>query len=109
LDPVLGGNQNIDACFSLLKSNPPNIFESNVQLQEPILNFEKGTKKWKWKLTKGYIMLGVSHVHFGNAYFLLQVFILLFHVMRCIGLPMQIKFFYHIFPPILNDHIHSKG
>jgi hypothetical protein len=54
-------------------------------------------------------MLWVSHVHFGNAYFLLQVFILLFHVMRCIGLPMQIKFFYHIFPPVLNAYIHSKG
>jgi hypothetical protein len=38
---VLGGNQNIDACFSPLKSNQPNIFESNVQLQQPILNFER--------------------------------------------------------------------
>jgi len=32
LNLVLGGNQNIDACFSPLKSNQPNIFESNVQL-----------------------------------------------------------------------------
>jgi len=32
LDPTLGGNQNIDACSPPLKSNQPNIFESNVQL-----------------------------------------------------------------------------
>jgi len=32
LDPTLGGNQNIDACSPHLKSNQPNIFESNVQL-----------------------------------------------------------------------------
>jgi len=54
-------------------------------------------------------MLQVSQVHFGNAYFLLQVFILLFHVMCCIGLPVEVKFFYHIFLPILNDYFHSKG
>jgi hypothetical protein len=42
---MLGGNQNIDACFSPLKSNQPNIFESNVQLQQPILNFKKKDKR----------------------------------------------------------------
>jgi len=49
---------------------------------------EMGQKKWRWRLARGYIMLWVSEVHFGNVYFLLQVFILLFHVMHCIGLPM---------------------
>jgi hypothetical protein len=44
LDPMLGGNQNIYACSPPLKSNQPNIFESNVQLQQPILDFGKGTK-----------------------------------------------------------------
>ncbi len=33
LDPTFGGNQNIDACSPPLKSNQPNIFESNDQLQ----------------------------------------------------------------------------
>jgi hypothetical protein len=65
--------------------------------------------KWRWRLARGYIMLQVSQVHFGNADFLLQVFILLFHVMCCIGLPMEVKKIYHIFPPILNDYFHSKG
>jgi hypothetical protein len=60
LDPVLGGNQNIDACSSPLKSYQPNIFESNVQLQQPILNFEKGTKEMEVETSKRlYYVAGV--------------------------------------------------
>jgi hypothetical protein len=54
---MLGGHQNIDACSFPLKSNQPNIFESNVQLQQPIWILEKGQKKWRLKLARGYIML----------------------------------------------------
>ncbi len=36
---------------------------------------EKGQKKWRWRLARGYIMLWVSQVHFGNAYFLLHLII----------------------------------
>jgi hypothetical protein len=52
LDPTLGGNQNIDACSPPLKSNQLNIFESNVQLQQPILDFGKGTKKMEVETSK---------------------------------------------------------
>jgi hypothetical protein len=106
---MFGGIQNIDACFSPLNSNQPNIFESNVQLQQPILNFEKGTKEMEVETNKRLYYVGGVPCSFWNAYFLIQVFILLFHVMHCIGLPMQIKFSDHIFPLILNVDIHSKG
>jgi len=52
LDPTLSGNQNIDACCPPLKSNQPHIFESNVQLQQPILDFGKGTKEMEVETTK---------------------------------------------------------
>ncbi len=52
LDPTLGGNQNIDACSPPLKSNQPNIFESNIQLQQPILDFGKGTKEMEVETSK---------------------------------------------------------
>jgi hypothetical protein len=52
LDPMLGGNQSIDGCSSPLKSNQPNIFESNVQLQQPILNFRKRTKEMEVETSK---------------------------------------------------------
>jgi len=52
LDPTLGGNQNIDACSPPLKSNQPNIFESNAQLQQPILDFGKGTKEMEVETSK---------------------------------------------------------
>ncbi len=52
LDPTLGGNQNIDACSPPLKPNQPNIFESNVQLQQPILDFGKGTKEMEVETNK---------------------------------------------------------
>jgi hypothetical protein len=60
LDPMLGGNQNIDAYSSPLKSNQPNIFESNVQLQQPILDFGKGTKEMEVETSKRlYYVVGV--------------------------------------------------
>ncbi len=49
---MLGGNQNIDACSIPLKSNQPNIIESNVQLQQPNLDFGKGTKEMEVETTK---------------------------------------------------------
>ncbi len=52
LDPTLGGHQNIDACSPPLKSNEPNIFESNVHLQQPILDYGKGTKKMEVETSK---------------------------------------------------------
>jgi len=60
LDPTLGGNRNIDACSPLLKSNQPNIFESSVQLQQPILDFGKGTKEMEVQTNKRlYYVAGV--------------------------------------------------
>jgi hypothetical protein len=60
LDPTLGGNRNIDACSPLLKSNQPNIFESNVQLQQPILDFGQGTKEMEVHTSKRlYYVAGV--------------------------------------------------
>jgi hypothetical protein len=57
---MLGGNQNIDACSFPLKSNQPNFFESNVQLQQPILDFEKGTKEMEVETRKRlYYVAGV--------------------------------------------------
>jgi hypothetical protein len=46
LDQVLGGNQNIDACFfDPLKLNQSSIYESNFQLQQPNLDFGRNTKE----------------------------------------------------------------
>jgi hypothetical protein len=60
LDPMFGGNQNINACSLLLKSNQPIIFESNVQLQQPILDFGKGTKEMEVETSKRlYYVAGV--------------------------------------------------
>jgi hypothetical protein len=57
---MLGGNQNIDACFSPLKSNQPIIFESNVQLRQPILKFRKKTKEMEVETRKRlYYVAGV--------------------------------------------------
>jgi hypothetical protein len=57
---MLGGNQNINACSYPLNSNQPNIFESNVQLQQPILDFGKGTKEMEVETSKRlYYVVGV--------------------------------------------------
>jgi gibberellin A4 carboxyl methyltransferase len=61
LDQMLGGNQNINACSYPLNSNQPNIFESNVQLQQPILDFRKGTKEMEVETRKRlYYVAGVQ-------------------------------------------------
>ncbi len=49
---MFGGNQNIDACSPPLKSNQPNIFESNDQLQQPILDFGQGIKEMEVEINK---------------------------------------------------------
>jgi len=60
LDQMLGGNQNINACSYPSNSNQPNIFESNVQLQQPILDFRKGTKEMEVETRKRlYYVAGV--------------------------------------------------
>jgi hypothetical protein len=48
LDQVLGGNQNIDACFfDPLKLNQSSIYESNFQCNNQIWILEETQKKWK--------------------------------------------------------------
>ncbi len=106
---MLGGNQDIYACFPPLKSNQPNIFESNVQLQQPILDFGKGTKEMVETSKRLYYVASVPGSFWERLFPSSSLHLIIScHVLYWIY-PCKLNFFYHIFPPILNDYFHSKG